>query len=121
MTREEYLQPLLAAVGGKDASVFDGWEVVPGFIDGEHAATAIIKGTEIHFALVPRFVRTAVLKGRTQEFLRPMFERKGFLTTRVAVTAATQKKFVERIGFKPTWSDSHFQYYLLGKLPFARS
>lgn len=120
MTRAELLQPLLDTVGEVDAAVFDGWDVVPGYIDGQHAATAIVKGTEIHIALVPQFRTSAVLRQRTQEFLRPMFERLGFLTTRVAVTATKQKRFVERVGFKPTWTDGIFQYYLLGELPFAR-
>ena len=50
MTRDDFLQPLL---NGADASLFDDWEVVPGYIDGEHAATAVLKGTEIHFCIVP--------------------------------------------------------------------
>lgn len=120
MTREELLQPLLDGTGELDSSVFDGWEVVPGYIDGEHAATALLKGTEIHFGIVPSFRRKAVLRERTREFLRPMFERLGFLTTRVLLDAHAKKMFVERVGFTPTWADEKFQYYLLGQLPFAR-
>ncbi len=118
MTREELLQPVLAAAGGVSASAFDGWEVVPGYLDGEHAATAVVKGTEIHFAIVPQFRRKAVLRRRTQEFLRPLFERRGFLTTRVPRGSDKNKRFVERVGFKPTWQDETFQYYLLGNLPW---
>ena len=120
MTREDLLQPLLASVGAVDASLFDEWEVVPGYIDGQHAATAIVKGTEIHFALVPQFRHSAVLRQRTQDFIRPIFERMGFLTTRVQLASRAQRLFVERVGFKPTWSDHFFQYYLLGELPFSR-
>lgn len=113
MTREELLRPLEV-----DPSAFDDWEVVPGYIDGEHAATAVLKGTEIHFGIVPKFRRKAVLRERTREFLRPMHERMGFLTTRVLNGSHASRRFVERIGFKPTWSDDQFTYYLLGELPF---
>lgn len=118
MTREELLRPVLDAAGGVSAFAFEGWEVVPGYIDGQHAATAVVKGTEIHLAIVPQFRRKAVLRGRAQEFLRPMFERRGFLTTRVLRGSDENKRFVERVGFRPTWQDGTFQYYLLGELPW---
>lgn len=121
MDRAQYLQPLLEVVGEADASLFDGWEVVPGFIDGQHAATAVLQGTEIHFALTAPFRHSAILRERTQDFIRPLLERMGFLTTRVQITSRAQRKFVERVGFKPTWSDHFFQYYMLTELPFARS
>lgn len=120
MTREQYLRPILDAVGGADASAFDGWTVVPGFIDGQHAATAVVNGTEIHFALVPEFRHKAVLRQRTQEFIRPLLKQWGFLTTRVPLASRAKQRFVERVGFKQTWADEKFQYYLLGELPFAR-
>jgi hypothetical protein len=120
MTREELFAPLFAELGAVDLSLFDDWEAIPGFIDGQHAATALVKGTEIHFGIMPAFRRKTVLRGRTQEFLRPMFERRGYLTTRVQLASQDKKTFVERVGFKPTWADETFQYYLLGSLPFAR-
>lgn len=120
MNRADLLQPLFSEAEAVDLSLFDDWEVIPGYIDGEHAATALVKGTEIHFGIVPKFRRKAVLRQRTQEFLRPMFERRGFLTTRVQLGSHDKKQFVERVGFKPTWADTTFQYYLLGSLPFAR-
>lgn len=121
LSRTELLRPVLDAAGTRDASVFDGWEVVPGFIDGTHAATAVVNGTEVHFAVVPALRRRAINRRRAQEFVAPLLERHGFLTTRVRLTSESSKQFVERVGFKPTWSDGFFQYYLLGHLPFARS
>lgn len=120
MTRAELLQPLFDGIGEFDASLFNDWEIIPGYIDGEHAATALLKGTEIHFGIAPGFRRRAVLRERTREFLRPMLERRGFLTTRVLLGAHDKKRFVERVGFASTWADETFQYYLLGQLPFAR-
>ena len=120
MTREELLAPLFSEVDGVDLSLLNDWEAIPYYVDGRHAATALVKGTEIHFGAVPAFRRKLILRRRTQEFLRPMFERRGFLTTRVQLDSHDKKRFVERLGFKPTWADEQFQYYLLGSLPFAR-
>ena len=114
MTREELLRPLFADA---DTSLLLDWEVVPGYVDGQHAATAIVKGSEIHFGLVPEF-RRRVTRGRVREFLRPLLERRGFLTTRVLLASRDKQRFVERVGFRPTWSDGAFQYYLLGELPW---
>jgi hypothetical protein len=122
MTRAEFLQPLLERAGEVDAFIFDDWEVIPGYIGGEHAATVILKGTEIHFGITPAFrKRAALFRRESNRFFGPLLERMGFLTTRVVLTAKEQKQFVERVGFKPTWSDTTFQYYMLSALPFARS
>ena len=122
MTRVELLQPLLAVTGEADASIFDGWEVIPGYIRGEHAATVILNGTEVHLAVTPAFRNRALLFRReVNKLIAPLLERLGFLTTRIALTATAQKQFVERVGFKPTWSDTIFQYYMLSELPLARS
>ena len=118
MTREELLAPLFSEA--VDLSLFNDWAVVPYFVGDQHAATALVKGTEIHFGVVPAFRRKLILRSRTREFLRPMFERLGFLTTRVQLYSHDKKRFVERLGFKPTWADDQFQYYLLGRLPYAR-
>lgn len=121
MTREQLLQPLLEGAGETSYHVFDDWQVVPSYIDGEHAATAVLHGTEIHFAVASTFRRRAITRRRAQEFLAPLLERVGFLTTRVQIKSTDNQRFVERLGFKPTWADGQFQYYLLGHLPFARS
>ena len=98
-----------------------GWHVVPHFVDGHHAATAVLKGTEIHFAIVPEFRRRLINRSNTREFLRPMFEKHGFLTTRIEQGRTAQQGFVKRIGFEPTWSDGQFQYFILADLPFERT
>lgn len=120
MDREYLLRPF-AEPTGYTTSIFDGWDVVPGHINGVHVCTSIIKGTEIHFYALPQHRRKLVLRGRTQQYLQPLLERHGYLTTRVLKEHVGEKRFVERVGFKPTWADQQFQYYLLGRLPFARS
>ena len=114
MTREEALRPLLADA---DAIFFQGWDVVPGYINGQHAATAVIKGSEVHFGLVPGF-RHRITRGRVRGFLQPLLDRHGFLTTRILLSSQDKRRFVERVGFMPTWNDGKFQYYLLGNLPW---
>ena len=122
MNRAELLQPLLEATAGVDASIFDDWEVIPGYINGEHAITVILKGTEIHLGIAPAFrKRAALFRRESDKFFGPLLARTGFLTTRVVLTSPAQRRFVERVGFKPTWADTVFQYYMLSELPFARS
>lgn len=121
MTREQLLQPFCEMAGGFAASIFNGWRVIPAYAGDAHIATAIIKGTEIHLYVLPQFRFKALQRGRIQAFLVPLLERFGFLTTRVMHEQRGQKRFVERMGFKPTWEDKQFQYYMLGRLPFARS
>lgn len=113
MTREEMLAPI-----GLPPEDLEGWEPVPLMIAGKHAGTLIVKGMEVHFALIERpagSVRKAV-----REMLAPVFERFGMLTTRVPRAAGKDKRFVRRIGFKPIWNDNEFEYYLLSTLPWER-
>lgn len=120
MTRDELLRPLFP--GGVDSScVPDDWELIPAFIDGKHAASVMIKGTEVHFGFVPEFRHTAALRRSvSNDLFRPLLARWGFLTTRVELGSRGKQRFVERVGFAPTWVDEQFQYYLLGDLPLAR-
>lgn len=125
MNREALLEPIIRSVrAGTTLSryaileYFKDWEVVPYYESGQHACTAVVKGTEIHFAAVPG--RRVIRRNNTRAFLAPLFERQGFLTTRVPHGRIAQKEFVQRIGFKPTWQDSEVEYFLLGSLPFER-
>lgn len=97
------------------------WEIIEGREHDQHVATAIMKGTEIHFAVQPENRRRLIRRKNTQEFLAPLLARHGFLTTRVLVRQEAEKRFVERIGFVPTWSDGLFQFYMLTRLPFERN
>jgi len=127
MEREALLEPIVASVRGKlpisrsqILDWFKDWDAFPFELNGQHVWTMIAKGTEVHFALVQGWRPTASMRGAVREFVKPVFERHGFLTTRVMHERVEQKRFVERIGFKPTWKDGNVQYYLLGTLPFER-
>ena len=127
MTREALLEPIISSVR-KGTSLsrytildyFEDWDVLPFDFEGQHVWTMVAKGTEVHFALAPGWKPKASMRGAVRSFLKPVIERHGFLTTRVAHGRAAQKEFVKRIGFKPTWKDGDVEYYLLGSLPFER-
>ena len=127
MTREVLLEPIISSVR-KGTSLsrytildyFADWDVLPFEFDGQHVWTMVAKGTEVHFALAPGWKPKASMRGAVRSFLKPVIERHGFLTTRIAHGRAAQKEFVKRIGFKPTWKDGDVEYYLLGGLPFER-
>lgn len=127
MDREAVLEPLISSIRrGTAYSRFDilkalePWEALPVLMDGEHIGSAIVNGTEIHFALVPEWRPAFSLRGVIREFLTPLLERRGFLTTRVRHERPGEKHFVQRLGFKPTWKDTQFEYFMLGCLPFER-
>jgi hypothetical protein len=127
MTREALLEPIISSVRKGTAlsrftilDYFADWEILPFEFEGQHVWTMVIKGTEVHFALAPGWKPKASMRGAVRAFIKPVFERHGFLTTRIAHGRVAQKEFVKRIGFKPTWKDGDVEYYLLGSLPFER-
>ena len=127
MTREAFLEPIISSVRKGTAlsrytilDYFEDWDVFPFELDGQHVWTVVAKGTEVHFALAPDWRPKASMRGAVRSFLRPVFERHGFLTTRISLGRVAQIEFVKRIGFKPTWKDGDVEYYLLGSLPFER-
>ena len=127
MTREALLEPIISSVRKGTAlsrytilDYFADWDVLPFEFEGQHVWTMVAKGTEVHFALTPGWKPKASMRGAVRAFIKPVFDRHGFLTTRVMHGRLAQKEFVKRIGFKPTWKDGDVEYYLLGSLPFER-
>lgn len=125
--REKLLEPIVGAVQ-ENASVagadvrrfFTDWEIIPVRVEDRHVATIVLKGTEIHFALVAGWRPKACYRGAIKAFLKPLIERQGYLTTRVPHDRPAQKQFVARVGFKPTWRDDKVEYFMLAGLPFER-
>lgn len=97
------------------------WDIHAIEEDGELLAAVMRNGTEVHLAVAPEHQRRKFSRRRAQQFVAPLLDEYGFLTTRVLHDRTQEKLFVQRLGFKPTWSDHQFKYYLLGRLPFARS
>lgn len=127
MTREELLEPVVQSVRGGTAlsrqtilEHFKDWDIHPLIVAGKHVAVAVMKGSEIHFALFQGQRPPGSLRGAVRAFVHPLLEQHSFLTTRIQHHRLDQKRFVQRAGFKPTWRDENFDYYLLGALPFTR-
>lgn len=92
----------------------NGWSVVTSPCGGCLAAR---RGVEIHV----HFTRTGVITRRkVREFLAPMLDELGFLTTRTPRADERSRRFVTRLGFKHTWSDDNFDYHSLTALPFSK-
>lgn len=127
MDREALLEPIIASIR-KGTSLsrpqilqeLESWEVKPLDFEGRHVATLIVKGTEVHFALAPGWRPAGSHRGAVRAVLQPVFDRFGFLTTRVLHGRYAQKAFVQKLGFRPTWHDANVEYYLLGSMPFER-
>lgn len=91
-----------------------GWEEVVSACGGCRAA---LKGSEIHV----EFTREGVINRRkVREFLGPLIDRMGFLTTRVPVDDEDSDRFVRRIGFRESGRTDEFIFYMLTGQPFSR-
>lgn len=78
---------------------------------------AALKGSEIHV----EFNRTGVVKRQAvREFLGPLLEPWGYLTTRAFKGDGRTSRFLAGMQFKHTWSDDQFDYYVLTALPFSK-
>ena len=91
-----------------------GWTKVVSRCGG---CTAAILGSEIHV----EFNRTGVIRrGATREFLDPLLQTWGYLTSRSFKGDRRTRRFLERLSFKHTWSDDEFDYFILTALPFSK-
>ena len=95
-----------------------GWTAVPHYERGELAAVAVMRGTEIHFAVNPAWRRRLFPRSLARKFLAPLIDERGFLTTRSVDPSFT--RFLARIGFVPTWTEGIIQHYMLTGIPFAQ-
>ena len=120
ISRNELLKPLFDNCSEALPCDFNDWEIIPGYVNKVHVATAILKGNEIHFGIKKEHRKRLIQRKRTREYLKPLLDRKVFLTTRIVLQDQHKQKFVERIGFKKTWADDLFNYYMMTKLPFEK-
>lgn len=105
---------------GDVRKLLEGWEEHDYKVDGVVVGTAMVKGTEIHFALDKNHYKTAMRRNPMRAAIKPLFDRLGFLTTRILVGHEKQARFVERVGFVKTTSDGKFDYFFLANLPYER-
>jgi hypothetical protein len=106
---------LLASIG---LDGLEGWDPVPLMFNGEHIGTLIVRGMEVHFAFTK--IPQSSIRRAARQMLAPVLDKFGMLTTRVPKGMLASEKFVRRVGFKKTWHDDTYDYYMLTTLPWER-
>jgi hypothetical protein len=96
-----------------------GWKAIPLMEGDQLLGVAVTSGTEIHFAARPESRGAVISRRRCREFLGPLLEKRGYLTTR-AVPQTGADEFLRRLGFKLTRSTFEVNHYMLTALPFGR-
>ncbi len=109
MTADDYLAALGLSV--------EGWKKEVATRDGQDVAVVVSKGTEIHFVSLGG---PAMTRKNTLEFLKPIYDEFGFVTTRVPIDV-TDHKLRRVLGFKQTWADAQFSYWCMTELPFQKA
>lgn len=109
---------MFAEWSGIPAEAMADWTMIPLTVDGEVRAVAAMQGTEIHFVIAPQWRGRTITPKRTRQFLAPLFDVAGFLTTRS--TDPAKHDFLGRIGFDRTRSDGAVDYYMMSELPFGK-
>lgn len=105
--------------GWVSPSMLAGHEFHDYIVDGDPVATAMIKGTEIHFAVDPKWRGRLIQRQRAREFLSPLLERNGFLTT--TTDGIKSAKFLAALGFVETWCEGPYVHHMLCTLPFSNN
>lgn len=107
-----------ACPGASDAAlqqVAEQWQVLPCERRGRLQGVAVVRGTEFHCQLFE-----GARMGRTQmrEFLAPLLQPHGHLTTRVEHADVANQQFNRAFGFQHTWSDERYHYFILDQETF---
>ena len=97
-----------------------GWVAHGVYRGGELAGIGVVMGTEVHFAVNPVWSGRLMSRRAVRSFLAPLLEEHVFLTTRVRHGDMVAPRFLDRLGFAPTWSDSSYCYYMLTELPYSK-
>ena len=95
------------------------WTFVPLVENGAVLLLAAMRGTEIHVAVAPEFRGRVITRRRCREFLGPLLERRGYLTTR-AVEGTDRIHFLQRLGFRLTGAAGGINHYMLTAVPFQK-
>lgn len=97
-------------------AVASNWDVIPFSQGGVLGGVALMRGTEFHCIVLPHF---KLRRKEMREFLRPLFDRHGMLTTKLKHGDTANERFNRTFGFKRTWSDNRYHYFMMTELPFG--
>jgi hypothetical protein len=102
---------------GVDPDALDGWAVHTAQRDGQDVGFVVQKGPELHMLSLSE--RKAMSRRNIVEFINPVLDEFGYVTTRVP-TSETNHRLRVCLGFEQTWQDHQFTYWALTKIPFER-
>ena len=91
----------------------DGWKIEPVEIDGKLAFAAMAKGTEFHFT---SFGSAPISRRMISEFVQPIIDEHGFVTTTTPKDDDRQGRFNRLIGFSVESEDEFFVHYRAERL-----
>jgi DNA-binding LacI/PurR family transcriptional regulator len=111
------LRKTISASDDELLEMLDGWELHPYICDSELAGVQMVKGTEFHFVSGDKFKFN---RQAMREHIKPHMDVAGFLTTRLQHGDSANERFNKLFGFKKTWADENFQYFILTELPFGK-
>lgn len=124
MDRLQFLYDYMATEGNisKEAvdAALENWDILEATTDdGELIGIVMAKGSEVHLCARPKYYRRCLTRQNAKKLLWPIFERHGYLTTRIRLSSFSKQRFVERAGFEKTWADDRFVYYMMTEKPYA--
>lgn len=124
MERYQFLYDHLATEGILNQAAIDkalgDWEILEATTDdGDLIGIVMAKGSEVHLCARPEYYKRCLTRSNAKKLLWPIFERCGFLTTRIRIGSHSKQRFVERAGFEKTWADDRFVYYMMTEKPYA--
>lgn len=94
-----------------------GWDVRYAKRAGVVVGLVMTKGCEVHIhSMRPR---EALSRKNIRDFLGPLLERHGYVTTRVPRNVIDHR-LREHLGFVQTWADDRFTYWALTELPYSK-
>lgn len=100
-------------------AMLEGWECLPYVEDGEHMATLIKRGAEVHFAAFHQYRgRGYINRTRLRRFLQPILDQEGFLTTKLSPDEPDV--FIRRLGFAEIGRSESHRIYMLNEIKQLR-
>lgn len=95
------------------AAAMREWEVEPVEVGGQIVGAVLMRGPEIHCAVLPKASRRWMRKGLVQRTLGRIVRRYGYAVTKVSAGHLPGLQFVRRLGFEETANDgptTEFRY-----------
>lgn len=101
------------------AALLEGWECIPYVEDGEHMATLIKRGAEVHFAAFRKYRGLGyITRSRLRAFFQPILDQEGFLITKLS--PGESDTFIRRLGFAEIGRSESHRVYMLNEIKYLK-